>query len=61
MNELVIFHDTEMRENDKSIGVKLDDGNIVCLCCGGFIEPEDCTIEKVIPWLTDEEINALMG
>lgn len=33
-------------------GLLLENGNVICLCCGGVVEPEDYKIVKVYPdWL----------
>ena len=38
------FH--EVGENIEIGGILLDDGNIVCGCCGSLFEPEDVEIIK---------------
>ena len=38
------FH--EIGENIEIGGILLDDGNIVCGCCGSLFEPEDVEIIK---------------
>ena len=40
----VKFH--EIGENIEIGGILLDDGNIVCGCCGSLFEPEDVEIIK---------------
>lgn len=38
-------------------GLLTEDGNIICLCCGGIIEPEDYKIVKVYPdWLNLDSV-----
>ena len=38
------FH--EVGENIEIGGILLDDGNIICGCCGSLFEPEDVEIIK---------------
>ena len=38
------FH--EVGEDIEIGGILLDDGNIVCVCCGSLFEPEDVEIIK---------------
>ena len=40
----VLFRD---EENNLCAGIRLDDGRILCGCCGGILEPEEVTIMKV--------------
>lgn len=42
MARQVIFRDRF--EDDIHAGILLDDGNIICGCCGGLMEPEDFTL-----------------
>lgn len=45
MARQVIFRD---RFNDDiHAGILLDDGNIICGCCGSLIEPEDRNILRI--------------
>lgn len=42
---LVVFQDlTDDEEFRNHYGILFDDGFILCLCCGSWIEPEDYTI-----------------
>lgn len=41
---LVYFKDTLEDDATPHFGILLDDKNIICLCCGGIIEPEDYEI-----------------
>lgn len=42
---LVIFHDLNDDEAfSDHYGILFDDGFILCLCCGSWVEPEDYTI-----------------
>ena len=40
----VIFRD---EENNLCAGIRLDDGRVLCGCCGGIFRPEEITIVKV--------------
>ena len=40
----VLFRD---EENNLCAGIRLDDGRVLCGCCGGILEPEDFTVVKV--------------
>ena len=40
----VLFRD---EENNLCAGIRLDDGRVLCGCCGGIFEPEEITIVKV--------------
>lgn len=40
----VIFRD---EWGNACAGIRLDDGRILCGCCGGIYEPEETTIVKV--------------
>lgn len=40
----VLFRD---EENNLCAGIRLDDGRVICGCCGGILEPEEITIVKV--------------
>ena len=40
----VIFRD---EENNLCAEIRLDDGRILCGCCGGIFRPEEITIVKV--------------
>lgn len=37
----VIFLDNE---GTVHAGIALEDGGVICGCCGGYIEPDDCAI-----------------
>lgn len=41
---LVLFKDTLEENSESHYGLLLDDDNIICLCCGGIVEPEDYEI-----------------
>lgn len=41
---LVLFKDTLEENSDCHFGILLDDNNIICLCCGSIVEPEDYVI-----------------
>lgn len=41
---LVLFHDTLEDEPVNHYGIFFDNGFILCLCCGGYVEPEDYEI-----------------
>lgn len=43
MARQVIFRDRFI-ENDIHAGILLDDGNIICGCCGGRVDSKDCNI-----------------
>ena len=41
-------------------GIRLDDGRVICGCCGGILEPEEITIVKVFhDW--EDISNAIAG
>lgn len=51
MNTLVKFLNLLEERREENYGILLDNGNIICLCCGGEFEPEDYEIiERDIPW-----------
>ena len=41
---LVLFHDTLEDNSDNHYGILFENGFIMCLCCGGYVEPEDYEI-----------------
>lgn len=41
---LVLFHDMLEDESANHYGILFDNGFILCLCCGGYVEPEDYEI-----------------
>lgn len=41
---LVLFNDTLEDEPENHYGILFDNGFILCLCCGGYLEPEDYEI-----------------
>lgn len=49
-NKFVRFYDTLEDDPVENYGVLLQNGNILCLCCGGELEPEDYVILREIPW-----------
>lgn len=45
--ENLVFFKDNLEDNSKTnAGLLLDDGNIICLCCGGIVEKGDYTIIK---------------
>ena len=40
----VLFRD---EENNLCAGIRLDDGRVLCGCCGGILEPGELSIVKV--------------
>lgn len=44
VKNLVFFKDNLEENPETNAGLLLDDGNIICLCCGGIIEKGDYTI-----------------
>ena len=53
----VLFKD---EENNLCAGIRLDDGRVICGCCGGIYEPEGTTIVKVFhDW--EDISNAIAG
>lgn len=46
VENLVFFKDNLEDNSEINAGLLLDDGNIICLCCGGIVEKEDYTIIK---------------
>lgn len=53
----VLFRD---EENNLCAGIRLDDGRILCGCCGGILEPGEFTIVKVFKdWVNIS--NAIAG
>lgn len=49
VKNLVFFKDTIEENPEINSGLLLDDGNIICLCCGSIIEKGDYTIIKKNP------------
>lgn len=41
---LVLFHDLLEEHSDNHYGILFENGFILCLCCGGYVEPEDYEI-----------------
>lgn len=41
---LVLFHDLLEENSDNHYGILFENGFILCLCCGGYLEPEDYEI-----------------
>lgn len=48
--ELVLFKDTLEDVSEEHFGVLFQNGFILCLGCGGYIESEDYEIIKHYPW-----------
>lgn len=46
VENLVFFKDNLEDNSEMNAGLLLDNGNIICLCCGGIIEKGDYTIIK---------------
>lgn len=44
MATLVKFKDTTDDSDDINFGILLDDGNIICMCCGGTVKEGDYEI-----------------
>lgn len=49
-NKLVYFKDLIEENADEQYGILLDDGNIICLCCGGIVEQGEYEIIKYCRW-----------
>ena len=49
VKNLVFFKDTLEENPEINSGLLLDDGNIICLCCGSIIEKGNYTIIKKHP------------
>ena len=48
---LIRFKDNLEEEPTEHAGIKMPNGNVICFCCGGILEPEDYDIiEDEIPW-----------
>ena len=43
MNNLILFRDMTDAEATSQYGILIDD-IVVCLCCGGIVDKEDCEI-----------------
>ena len=41
---LVRFRDTLEDQSDEHFGIIFDNGYVLCLCCGGCLEPDDYEI-----------------
>ena len=41
---LVLFKDTLEENSEPHYGILFDNGNILCFCCGGIVEPDDYEI-----------------
>lgn len=46
VENLVFFKDSLEDNSETNAGLLLDNGNIICLCCGGNVEKGDYTIIK---------------
>ena len=44
VKDFVLFFDNLEEHPEMHYGLLLADDNIICLCCGGIIEPENYTI-----------------
>ena len=44
VENLVFFKDNLEDNPETNAGLLLDNGNIICLCCGGIVEKGDYTI-----------------
>lgn len=48
MNEIAVslvrFRDTLEDNSEEHFGILFENGFILCLCCGGYVEPEDYEI-----------------
>lgn len=49
IKNLVFFKDTFEENSEINSGLLLDDGNIICLCCGSILKKGDYTIIKKHP------------
>ena len=47
IKNLVFFVDNLEKDSIPHFGLLTADNNIICLCCGGIVEPEDYTILEV--------------
>lgn len=43
---LVLFRDNLEENAEEHYGILFDNGNVLCLCCGGIVEPDDYEIIK---------------
>ena len=43
---IVKFRDTLEDDNEEHFGILFEDGTVLCLCCGGVLEPEDHVVTK---------------
>ncbi len=41
---LVLFHDLLEDNSSNHYGILFDNGFVLCLCCGGYVGPEDYEI-----------------
>jgi hypothetical protein len=48
--EIVIFHDILEDNADAHFGILFESGFILCLCCGGCVEPDDYDIIEHLGW-----------
>lgn len=49
MATLVKFMDTLEDDSEIHFGIMLDDGDIICMCCGGIVEEDDYEIAETFP------------
>lgn len=59
MAKQIVFRDKF--ENDVHAGIALDDGSVICGCCGGVIEPEDYTLIKEYEYWVNLEPEIIGG
>lgn len=48
--EVVLFIDIQEGDSEPHFGVLFENGFILCLCCGEFVESSNCDILKHYPW-----------
>ena len=47
IENFVSYKDIAKKLPKPKFGLLLDDGNIICLCCGGIVKPEEYEITEV--------------
>lgn len=53
---VVLFRDILEEGADKHFGILFESGFVLCLCCGGYIEPEDYVLIEYCGWAKADDI-----
>ena len=52
--QVIFTEEVDDGEFVKHAGIAFGDG-IICACCGGIVDPEDCSQIIELPWVSFEE------